>query len=449
MIVIKFGGTSVQDAQAIGRVISIVEDRLAEKPVVVVSALARVTRLLVKIAEEAKMQNQRAVSDLMAQLRERHVALSRELISDGPILADCLSSINSQCDSLSDFAEGVCRIGELSLRSNARIISTGEMLSSTIIAAAMNDKGLKAKWLDARRMIITNDDYMSARPDMEETEGDIRWLIPEAFKGADVILTQGFVASTKEGSTSVLGFEGSDYSAAIFGMALRASRVEIWTDVDGIRTADPRVVDDTCRIEKVSYEEAASMAWLGARVLHPLTIEPARSRNIPIYVKNSYNIPCEGSAVVRGDLSSSGPKSIAFREDIDYLEVRSRTLTGTETMTARVMDILTSRRIKVCLLNYSQALLCLTLEKDQPGFDEALSEISALGEATLYRDKAQLSVVGKDVVELSGLRDTVRSCAGKVAMIHDDPVGMSESYVVDLAGVRETVKELHKRIFGK
>ena len=160
MIVIKFGGTSVQDAQAIGRVISIVEDRLAEKPVVVVSALARVTRLLVKIAEEAKMQNQRAVSDLMAQLRERHVALSRELISDGPILADCLSSINSQCDSLSDFAEGVCRIGELSLRSNARIISTGEMLSSTIIAAAMNDKGLKAKWLDARRMIITNDDYI-------------------------------------------------------------------------------------------------------------------------------------------------------------------------------------------------------------------------------------------------------------------------------------------------
>ena len=447
MIIIKFGGTSVQDAQAIGRVMSIVESRLAEKPVVVVSALARVTRLLVKIADEARMQNPRAVATLMDQLRERHISLSRELIGEGPLLDDCISSINSQCDSLSDFAEGVCRIGELSLRSSARIISTGEMLSSTIIAAAMNYRGLKAKWLDARRMIITNDDYMNARPDMEETEGDIRWLIPEAFKGADIILTQGFVASTKEGSTSVLGFEGSDYSAAIFGMALRASRVEIWTDVDGIRTADPRVVEDTCRIEKISYEEAAAMAWLGARVLHPLTIEPARSRNIPIYVKNSYNIPCEGSAVVRDELSAEGPKSIAFREDIDYLEVRSRTLTGTELLASKVMDILSSRRIKICLLNYSQALICLTLEKDQPGFDEALSEISAIGYATLYRDKAQLSVVGKNVVEKEGLRDTVRSCTGKVAMIHDDPKGLSESYVVDAAGVKDAVKELHKRLF--
>ena len=405
MIIIKFGGTSVQDAQAIGRVMSIVESRLAEKPVVVVSALARVTRLLVKIAEEARMQNPRAVATLMDQLRERHISLSRELIGEGPLLDDCISSINSQCDSLSDFAEGVCRIGELSLRSSARIISTGEMLSSTIIAAAMNYRGLKAKWLDARRMIITNDDYMNARPDMEETEGDIRWLIPEAFKGADIILTQGFVASTKEGSTSVLGFEG--------------------------------IADD----------EAAARAWLGARVLHPLTIEPARSRNIPIYVKNSYNIPCEGSAVVRDELSAEGPKSIAFREDIDYLEVRSRTLTGTELLASKVMGILSSRRIKICLLNYSQALICLTIEKDQPGFDDALSEISAIGDATLYRDKAQLSVVGKNVVEMAGLRDTVRSCTGKVAMIHDDPRGLSESYVIDAAGVRDAVKELHKRLF--
>ena len=276
----KFGGTSVRNKEAIERVISIVSNRMSENPLVVVSALSKVTRLLCEICKEAEAQHVDKVNELLADLRERHVSLAESLLSggDGSRLEKCVADMGSVLDSLSEFAHGVCCIGELSPRSYARIVSTGEILSSMIIAAAMNESGLATRWLDARKMILTDCNYMSASPDLTTTEANVKRLVSEASKGVSVIITQGFIASASDGATSVLGFEGSDYSAAIFGMALDASRVEIWTDVDGIRSADPRIVSDTVCIREVSYDEASEMAFLGARVLHPLTIEPAGKR---------------------------------------------------------------------------------------------------------------------------------------------------------------------------
>ena len=448
MIIIKFGGTSVQNEEAIGRVISIVRGRLNEKPLVVVSALARVTRLLCAIAEEAEAQREETVKDLLAQLRERHFNLAGNLLAGRPdLLKSCLEDVEALISSLETFVGGVCLLGELSSRSEARIISTGELLSSTIISYAFNANGISCHWIDARRMITTDDNYLNARPDMAVTEANIKRIVGLEYRGADLVLTQGFVASTEKGATSVLGFEGSDYSAAIFGMALGAERVEIWTDVDGIRSADPRVIGDTRKIDVISYEEAAEMAAMGARVLHPLTIEPARKKNIPILVLNSTNPSCEGTLVIRGDQAPDGPKSVAFKEDVLFIKVISPKLDGVTRMLGKVFASLYPRRIPVTLAKATESEVFLVMPEERVALQEALEEIGKWADVTVYRDKAFISVVGRNIVGFEGLGDKVISVSGKVHLANVSANMMSENFVIDRDRLQVTLESLHDYIF--
>ncbi len=448
MIIIKFGGTSVQNEEAIGRVISIVRGRLSEKPLVVVSALARVTRLLCSIAEEAEAQREDSVKDLLRQLRERHFNLAGNLLAGRPDLLDrCLKDVEGLISSLETFVGGVCLLGELSARSEARIISTGELLSSTIISYAFNANGISCHWIDARRMITTDDNYLNARPDMDVTEANIKRIVGLEYRGADLVLTQGFVASTDKGATSVLGFEGSDYSAAIFGMALGAERVEIWTDVDGIRSADPRVIGDTRKIDVISYEEAAEMAAMGARVLHPLTIEPARKKNIPILVLNSTNPSCDGTLVIRGDQSPDGPKSVAFKEDVLFIKVISPKLDGVTRMLGKVFASLYPRRIPVTLAKATESEVFLVMPEERVALQDALDEIGKWADVTVYRDKAFISVVGRNIVGFEGLGDKVISVSGKVHLANVSANMMSENFVIDRDRLQVTMESLHDYIF--
>ena len=350
---------------------------------------------------------------------------------------------------LETFVGGVCQIGELSPRSEARIISTGELLSSTIIGYAFNANGISCQWVDARRMIVTDDNYLNARPDLEATESNVKRIIGMESKGVDLVITQGFVASTESGATSVLGFEGSDYSAAIFGMALGAARVEIWTDVDGVRTADPRVVPDTKKIDVVSYEEAAEMAVMGARVLHPLTIEPARKKNIPIRVLNSQNPSCEGTLVVRGDEAPDGPKSVAFREDILFVRITSSKLEGVTSMLGKVFAPLYRERVPVVLAKATESEVDLVIPEETEGLREALPEIEKWAEVTMYRDKSFVSVIGRNIVGFEGLGDKVISVSGKVHLANVSANMMSESFVIDRDRLQVTLESLHNYIFGK
>ena len=450
MIVMKFGGTSVQDEAAIGRVIAIVRERLRERPLVVVSALARVTRLLCDLADEARDQHEEVVRDLLSQLRERHYDLSRKLLGGSPaLLQACLEDVEKHLKALQTFVGGVCLIGELSPRSEARIISTGEILSSTIISHAFNANGISCHWVDARRMVTTDDNYLSARPLMDVTRANVKRIIGLESRGTDLTVTQGFVASTEAGATSVLGFEGSDYSAAIFGMALGAERVEIWTDVDGMRTADPRVVQSTGKIDVISYEEAAEMAAMGARVLHPLTIEPARSRNIPIRVLNSMNPSCEGTLIIRGDESPDGPKSVAFRDGILFVKVSSAKLEGVTDMFGKVFAELYPRRIPVMLAKATESEVYLVIPEDVPCLEEAVTRLRSWAEVTLFRDKAILSVIGRNIVGFEGLGDKVISLSGKVYLANVSANMMSENFVIDSDRLSGTLSGIHGYIFGK
>ena len=262
------------------------------------------------------------------------------------------------------------------------------------------------------------------------------------------MLTQGFVAATDKGATSVLGFEGSDYSAAIFGMALGAERVEIWTDVDGIRSADPRVVKDTRKIDVISYEEAAEMAAMGARVLHPLTIEPARKKNIPILVLNSTNQACEGTLVTRGDQSPDGPKSVAVRDEILFIKVVSPKLDGVTRMFGKVFAALYPRRIPVILAKATESEVYLVVPEERDTLQEALEEIGKWAEVTVYRDKTLISVIGRNIVGFEGLGDKVISVSGKVHLANVSANMMSENFVINRDRLQVTLESLHDYIFN-
>ena len=388
----KFGGTSVQDAAAMEKVTGIVRGRLAERPLVAVSAMAKVTRTLCGIAEAAARKEAGQAEELLTSLMDRHRAVAEELLSDdAERFMQTVLQLESVGDDLAACVEEVLEAGRLSDCDNARILSCGELMSSILVSAAMNAAGIGCVWLDARELMTTDENFLSARPDMEATAEKVRAAVA-AEPDAQVLLTQGFIARTAGGDPSVLGFEGSDYSAAIFGACLGASRVEIWTDVDGIRTADPRLVDGTGRIPRLSYEEAAEMAYLGARVLHPLTIGPAREKGIPIHVLNSSNPAGEGSVVCDGAGTPDGPKSLALLTAQDIRELRTRT----------ILDV---------------------------------------------SEKVQISVIGKNMADS---RDRIVACirsvdAGCAVALAEN--GLSLSAVIDKALAGEALRRLHETLF--
>ena len=332
MIVMKFGGTSVANFEAITRTIFIIGGRLDKKPVVVVSALSKVTDLLYNISEAAASRNLEQTKELLAQLRQRHIDLAAELLSESIHKEEALARVNELCDNLDSLVMAVCSLGELSDRNKAIIISTGEYLSSSIISFAMNAKGIKTRWVDARSMMVTSDSFLKGEPDMTAIAEKVPGVVAQAYEGMDAIITQGFVGVTAGGEPTVLGRGGSDYSASLIGMAIDAEKIEIWTDVDGVRTADPRYVPNTKSLEQISFEEAAEMAHFGAKVLHPLTIEPAVKKSIPIYVLNSMNPSGKGTAILRNELIEDGVKSVSFKENIKVINIFSTKMLSTSSL---------------------------------------------------------------------------------------------------------------------
>lgn len=449
MIVMKFGGTSVANYDAITRMISIVRGRLDEKPVVVVSALSKVTDLLYKISDEAAQRNRAGAMELLGQLRKRHLDLADELMPDSPEeCRDAKEKINGICDSLVSFVDAVCAVGELSPRSKAIIISNGEYLSSNVICCAMNASGIRTNYIDARRMIVTDDNYLKGEPDMEAISDKVPGVVLGAYEYADAVITQGFVSATAMGEPTVLGRGGSDYSASLIGMAIDATRIEIWTDVDGVRTADPRRVDNTKCLDKISFEEAAEMAHFGAKVLHPLTIEPAVKKNIPIYVLNSMNPEGQGTAILQSSFIEDGVKSVSCKENILVINIFSTKMINTSGFLKKVFAIFSEYKVSVDLISTSEANISVTVDASQDirGVVGALSEFA---EVYVDPDKSQVSVIGKNIVNLKGLLEQtfapLRDC--RIYMISQGASYVNISFVVDRSALTDVVRQIHKYLF--
>ena len=450
MIIMKFGGTSVANFEAITRTIFIIGGKLDQKPVVVVSALSKVTDLLYRISDAAAAGNETETKDLLSQLRQRHVDLAAELLSQSVLKDEAVANVNSICDSLDSIAMAVCSLGELSDRNKAIIISKGEYLSSTIIAHAMNSKGIRTKWVDARDMMVTNKSYLKAEPDMSAIAERVPGVVSQAYEGVDAVITQGFVGVTADGEPTVLGRGGSDYSASLIGLAIDAERIEIWTDVDGVRTADPRSVKNTKYLEKISFEEAAEMAHFGAKVLHPLTIEPAVKKNIPIYVLNSMNPSGKGTAILRNELIEDGVKSVSFKENIKVINIFSTRMINTSGFLRRVFEIFSESKVSVDLISTSEANISVTVDAAQ-NIDAVVAQLSEFADVIVDDDKSQVSVIGKNIVRLNGmLKKTftpLKKC--NVYMISQGASFVNISFVVDREELAEVVQDLHDHLFDQ
>ncbi len=449
MIVMKFGGTSVANFEAITRAIFIVGGRLDQKPVVVVSALSKVTDLLYRISDAAASRNAAEAKYLMAELRNRHVNLASDLLEQSPSLKEnAVGRVNAICDSLEELVNAVCAVGELSDRNKAIIISNGELLSSNIICFVMNAKGIRTNFIDARKMMITSNEYLKAEPDVDEIVKRVPAVVNEAFKGMDAVITQGFIGTNHSGEQTVLGRGGSDYSASLIGMAMDAERIEIWTDVDGVRSADPRKVENTRYLEKISFEEAAEMAHFGAKVLHPLTIEPAVKKNIPIYVLNSMNPSGNGTAILRSELIEDGVKSVSFKENIRVINIFSMKMINTSGFLRRVFEIFSESKVSVDLISTSEANISVTVDAAEK-IDKVVEQLSEFADVIVDDDKSQVSVIGKNIVRLNGMLKKTFAPLKRtnVYMISQGASFVNISFVVDREELVEVVKDLHYHLF--
>lgn len=449
MIVMKFGGTSVANCEAISRTISIVRGRLGKKPVVVVSAMSKITDLLYRIADEAAAKKIPETRELLADLRERHLKVAAELLAgNADLSAKAAEAVNGICDRLDAFVGAVCALGELSDRSKAVIIANGEYLSSTIICYAMNASGIRTNFIDARQIIITSADFLKGEPDMEVISEKVPPVVKAAYAGMDAVITQGFVSATADGEPTVLGRGGSDYSASLIGMAVDAETIEIWTDVDGVRTADPRRVDNTKCLERISFEEAAEMAHFGAKVLHPLTIEPAIKKNIPIYVLNSMNPACAGTVILKNEFIEDGVKSVSCKENILVINIFSTKMINTSGFLKKVFEIFSENKVSVDLISTSEANISVTVDAGQD-ITRVVEGLSRFADVIVDSDKSQVSVIGKNIINLNGLLKKtfapLKDC--KIYMISQGASYVNISFVVDREVLTSVVRNIHKYLF--
>ncbi|MGH9579913.1 MAG: aspartate kinase, partial [Terriglobales bacterium] len=317
----KFGGTSVKDASAIDRAAGIVRQRAAERPVVIVSALAGVTDQLACMGRAAGTGDREGALALARTLRERHYTVAGELLGTG-LYTGAHAELESDFDALEELLRGIAAVGELTPRTTDQVLGFGERVSSKIVAAAFTGRKLAAHLVDAREIMVTDATHTRAVPLFDETHDQLEARVRPLVEDGCVPVMGGFLGATKEGVTTTLGRGGSDFSAAIVGASLAAERIEIWTDVDGMMTTDPGLCPDARRIKHISFEEAAELAYFGAKVLHPATLLPAIQKNIPVHVLNSRNPENEGTRITaRAPRSRNVFKAIAAKRRITIVDV--------------------------------------------------------------------------------------------------------------------------------
>ncbi len=302
-LVLKFGGTSVEDADAIGRVVHIIQARVSRCQVVVVSALAGATDQLLRAGEAAAASHLDAALGFLDALERRHRSLAEQLRS--PVALALFSQLlEKEFQNLRELLAGVAALGEFTARTSDRVLGVGEILSSKLLVEVLRQAGLNPEWLDSRKVIVTNEAHGSAQPLRDQTHRRLRSIVAPLALGGRLPVLPGFIGATLKGVPTTLGRGGSDFSAAIVAAALEASALEIWTDVDGIMTADPRLCPDAQLIPAISFEEASELASFGAKVLHPSTLLPAMKQGIPVLVRNSRQPDRPGTRVF-GDVGGS------------------------------------------------------------------------------------------------------------------------------------------------
>jgi aspartate kinase len=433
-IVMKFGGTSVADAAAVENVARIVARERAAFPVVVVSAMSGVTDALLT-----------ATASSLEPIFNRHLAAADELLERPEHFADLVKRAETQ-------VREALQTQNSSNRKSVQdaVVSFGEILSSALMAAVLNQHGVEARHVDARRCVITDEEHTSAAPLMPETfartENELRPLLETGV----VPVLGGFIGSTLQGATTTLGRGGSDYTAALIGAALNVDEIQIWTDVTGVLTADPRVVSDAQTIDRLSYSEAAELAYFGAKVLHPKTIQPAIENSIPVRICNS-RAPQERGTLV-GPQSETSPrtiKAIAHKTGVTIVQITSARMLGAYGFLRALFAVFEQHRTVVDVVTTSEVSVSLSL--DEAGALPAIVEdLKQLGTVKIEKGRAIICVVGEGLRGTPGIAARVFSTISNinVSLISQGASSVNFTFVIEEERVKEAVTRLHEEFFS-
>jgi aspartate kinase len=449
MIVMKFGGTSVEDAKAIDHAAGIVKSRRSEKPVVVVSAMAKVTDSLLEMGRAAGAGDRETALKISRGLRERHYNAAGELLGTG-IFTQFHSELEADFDALDELLRGIAAVGELTPRTADHVAAFGEMLSSKLVTAAFSARGMDSSLVDSRQCIVTDATYTRAVPMFEESNERLGLKLKPLLDNGRVPVMGGFIGATRAGVTTTIGRGGSDFSAAIVGAGLGAERIEIWTDVDGMMTTDPNLCPEARRIKVISFDEAAELAYFGAKVLHPATVLPAIQKNIPVYVLNSRNPSCEGTKITaRAPRCGNSFKAIAAKKRITIVDVAAPRMLMAHGFLKAIFDAFDRHRVPVDVVSTSEVSVSLTVDSNE-SIPALAADLAKLADVKYEGRKAIVCLVGENLREIPGIAARVFGILTDVniRMISQGASEINLTFVIDEDDVPRVVRRLHETFFG-
>lgn len=457
MLVLKFGGTSVANATAIKQIASILKDKnYPDNMLVVVSAMSGVTDMLINCYQKASEHNE-IYQEVLQQLEARHMEAIEELI---PInyQIEIKGKVKLMLRELEDLSKGVYLLDETSDSVKARLMSYGELLSSAIISEAFQHSDLHNTLIDSRDYILTDSNYLNAKVNLQTTYERIREKLPKAA----LIVAPGFISRSQAGKVTVLGRGGSDYSASIYAAALQASCLEIWSDVDGMYTTDPRKAKAAYSIEELSYQEAMELAYFGAKVLYPPTISPLITDNIPLVLKNTFN-PSH-----KGTLISANPapgkhliKGVSCVDHIALLTLSGSGMVGIPGMAVRMLQAVAAEHINIYFITQSSSEQSITIGLLDSDGKKALQSLSAefeeevstgtLDPLSLEAPMSIVALVGNGMIQQPGIAGTIFSILGQhninIRAIAQGATERNISLVIKSEDATMAVNVLHSSFF--
>ncbi len=449
MIVMKFGGSSVESATAIERVASIVKRFVARRPVVVVSAMGKTTNKLLAIAQAAVGGERDRALDLATELEDYHAREASKVIR-GQDLPELERILEAHFQDLRELARGLAVLGELTPRSVDAISSYGERLSSSIVALAFRRFGMETAHVDSRQVIVTDARHTQAAPLFPETYRRLAETVAPLAASA-VVVMGGFIGSTEDGVTTTLGRGGSDFSAAIVGAGIGVEEIQIWTDVDGMLTCDPRIAAGGHRVKLISFTEAAELAYFGAKVLHPATVLPAVEKNIPVLILNSRRPEVEGTRITsEAPPCTNAAKSIACKQNIALLNIVSTRMLMAYGFLKRIFEIFDRFETPVDMVATSEVTVSLTIDNTAK-LDRIVAELRQFSEVTVEEDQAIVCLVGENIRYTPGVAARVFGALGgvNVRMVSQGASLLNLSFVVNGADLKRAVELLHAEFFAE
>ncbi|GAB4338772.1 MAG: lysine-sensitive aspartokinase 3 [Calditrichia bacterium] len=441
--VLKFGGTSVADAGAMRAVADIVK---SSRPcVVVLSATAGTTNRLLELAQLAEAGHLNTAMENAEKLKGRHLSICRELgVENSSELNERLDRI---FDELESIVKGIYYLGETTARAKDRLLAQGELLSTVIFAEYLN-KIFPASLVDAREFMLTDDKFGKANPLVPELTELVMEKVLPILKSGIVVVTQGFIGKSREGATTTLGRGGSDFTASLIGMALQAGKIEIWTDVSGVYTADPRVVPHARPVNYLTFEEASELAYFGAKVLHPSTILPAMQQKIPVYVKNTHQPADPGTCITKNGGEEGQVRAIAFKKGITMVTIESSRMLMAYGFLERLFAVFSAHETAVDLISTSEISVSLTID-DETHLSSIVKEVEKFARVTIQRKRGMIALVGNKIRERRGFLGEAFSVLKDVPveMVSFGGSNINLSLIVPGEKLERTVRDLHAFFF--